>query len=86
MARGFHAMWISGYVIFIHGGQGPQGIGPASVRSDTWFYDVYTRVWKQHTSSVDFLKSHLHVRFATKMYTDLIFEDVERKYRQPPLL
>ena len=77
-------MWISGYIIFIHGGQGPQGIGPASVLSDTWSYDVYTRVWKQHASTVDILKRHLHVSFAKHFC--LIFEDVERKHRQPPLL
>jgi hypothetical protein len=80
-------MWISDYIIFIHGGEGPQGIGPASVRSDTWSYDVYTGVWKQYGSSVDILKSQAHVSCTTKMYTDLIFEHVERKQNcQPPVL
>jgi len=51
MARGFHAIWLSGYTIFIHGGQGPGGVGISSVRSDTWSYDIFTKVWKQFGSS-----------------------------------
>ena len=50
-ARGFHAMWLSGFNLFIHGGQGPEGVGAASVRSDTWVYDVFNKVWTQLGSS-----------------------------------
>ena len=50
-ARGFHAMWLSGYTIFIHGGQGTGGVGISSVRSDTWSFDVFTKVWKQFGTS-----------------------------------
>ena len=49
--RGMHAMWLMGYNIFIHGGEGPGGVGIASVRSDTWSYDIFTQVWKQYGSS-----------------------------------
>ena len=51
LARGFHAMFLLGYTIFIHGGQGPGGTGVEAVRSDTWSYDIYTRVWSQYGSS-----------------------------------
>jgi hypothetical protein len=51
MARGFHAMWLSGFTIYIHGGQGPGGSGGSSVRADTWSYDIFTRVWMQYGSS-----------------------------------
>ena len=50
-SRGFHAMWLSGFNLFIHGGQGPEGVGAASVRSDTWVYDVFNKVWTQLGSS-----------------------------------
>ena len=49
--RGFHATWLSGINIFVHGGQGPDGVGTASVNSDTWSYDIYTRVWIRYGSS-----------------------------------
>jgi len=51
VGRGFHAMWLFGNSIYIHGGQGPQGVGLASVKSDTWTFDVFTMVWRQLGSS-----------------------------------
>ena len=50
-ARGFHAMWISGFSIYMHGGQVPSGAGKASVTSETWSYDIYTKVWLRYGSS-----------------------------------
>jgi hypothetical protein len=51
VGRGFHAAWLFGNSLYIHGGQGPQGVGLASVQSDTWLFDVFTMVWKQLGSS-----------------------------------
>jgi hypothetical protein len=86
MGRGLHSMWISDFNIFIHGGEGPQGVGPASVRSDTWSFNVYTRVWKQYESSVNTHSSPLFYELYDKGRQFLIFEDVNRMHRQPSVL
>lgn len=49
--RGFHAMWLSGFKIILHGGQGPSGVGMAAVLSDTWQFDLFTMEWTQKASS-----------------------------------
>ena len=50
-ARGFHALWISGFKIYLHGGQGPAGLGQAAVLGDTWEFDLFTKEWKQKATS-----------------------------------
>ena len=50
-ARGFHALWISGFKIYLHGGQGPSGLGQAAVLGDTWEFDLFTKEWKQKATS-----------------------------------
>jgi hypothetical protein len=52
-ARGFHAMWLSGFKILLHGGQGPSGSGAAAVLGDTWQFDLFTKEWKQRPTSGD---------------------------------
>jgi hypothetical protein len=52
-ARGFHAAWLSGFKIVIHGGQGTGGIGKASVLSDTWQFDLYTLDWSRFSFTSD---------------------------------
>ena len=37
-----HAMYTSGNSVFIHGGQGPNGI-----LNDLWIYDVRVKSWKE---------------------------------------
>jgi len=49
--RGFHALWLSGFKIFLHGGQGPTGSGTAAVLGDTWQFDLFTKEWHQKASS-----------------------------------
>jgi len=50
-ARGFHAVWLKGFNIYLHGGQVSSGTGIASVNSETWSYDIYTKVWTRYGSS-----------------------------------
>jgi len=50
-ARGYHAMWLSGFKILLHGGQGPSGSGVAAVLGDTWQFDLFTKEWHQKASS-----------------------------------
>ncbi len=50
-SRGFHALWLSGYKIILHGGQGPSGSGFAAVLSDTWEFDLFSNEWQQKASS-----------------------------------
>jgi len=49
--RGFHALWLSGFKIILHGGQGPSGVGMAAVLGDTWQFDLFTMEWVQKASS-----------------------------------
>ena len=49
--RGFHAMWLSGFKIFLHGGQGPSGSGTAAVLGDTWQFDLFTKGGNSHMSA-----------------------------------
>ena len=49
--RGFHAMWLSGFKIVLHGGQGPTGSGTAAVLGDTWLFDLFTMEWQQKGAS-----------------------------------
>ena len=49
--RGFHAIWLSGFKIILHGGQGPSGVGIAAVLGDTWQFDLFTMEWTQKASS-----------------------------------
>eukprot|EP00960_Hanusia_phi_P055243 762923-Hanusia_phi.AAC.2 len=50
-SRAFHAMWLVGYKLYLHGGQGPGGSGASSVLSDTWVYDMLTYSWAQYSAS-----------------------------------
>ena len=61
-ARGFHAMWLSGHKIVLHGGQGPTGSGTAAVLGDTWLFDLFTMEWTQKgTSAAVPFMSHLSI-------------------------
>ena len=44
-------MWLSGFKIILHGGQGPTGSGTAAVLGDTWVFDLFTMEWQQKASS-----------------------------------
>eukprot|EP00960_Hanusia_phi_P062805 765270-Hanusia_phi.AAC.3 len=50
-ARAFFSMWLEGFTIYVHGGQGPGGTGLSSVFSDTWHYNILTNSWKQYPVS-----------------------------------
>lgn len=65
--RAFHAMWLFGSLVLIHGGQGESGEGVASVLSDSWSFDLYTGVWMQFgTSDAVPVASHIAVLGATE--------------------
>ena len=34
-ARAYHAMWMAGFQIYVHGGRGPEGVGASSVSLDS---------------------------------------------------
>ncbi len=50
-ARGFHAVWLAGFKLILHGGQGAGGAGVTSVLGDTWSFDLFTLVWSRLGSS-----------------------------------
>jgi hypothetical protein len=50
-SRGFHAVWLAGFKLIVHGGQGAGGAGVASVLGDTWAFDLFTLVWIRFGSS-----------------------------------
>ena len=61
-ARGYHAMWLSGFKIVLHGGTGPKGIGVGAVLGDTWLFDLFTEEWQQKASSAAVpVMSHLSI-------------------------
>ena len=72
--RGFHAMWLSVNKMFVHGGQGPTGLGLGSVLSDTWEFDPYTREWAQKSSSASLpVMSHLSINPLPESVTAISF-------------
>ena len=61
-ARGYHAMWLSGFKIVLHGGTGPKGTGVGAVQGDTWLFDLFTEEWQQKASSAAVpVMSHLSI-------------------------
>lgn len=65
-ARAFHAVWLAGSKLILHGGQSSGGAGIASVVSDTWSFDLFSYVWTLYGSSSDLpVTSHMHTASST---------------------